>query len=239
MAATFLLLCLYVFVQSIYGVGLLVFGTPTLLLMGHGFGDTLGLLLPSSLAISVHQIISSSSAKIDEAKLIPVAVIGIPVGLFLTIKWLDENDFSLQVGCIMLGTALMRSHREARHFLMAGLKRARIPFHFFNAIFHGMTNLGGALLPIYSNSVYVDKLRALRCTALFYVVYAVAQIMTLVALEMTEVFVNGLAILPILVLFYWVAGRVGFKLIQDKTFNSMATLFMWSMSAVFFYRATL
>ena len=239
MVVTFLLLCLFVFVQSIYGVGLLVFGTPTLLLMGHEFDDTLGLLLPSSLAISVHQIISSSSVKIDETKLIPAAILGIPIGLFLTTNWMDKNDFSFQVGSIMLGAALLRTHGGARHIMMAGLKRARIPFHFFNGMFHGMTNLGGAFLPIYSNSVYLEKIRAVRCTALFYVIYAFAQIMTMIVLGITSVFLNGLALLPILMLFYLLASRFGFKLIQDQTFNSMATLVMWLMAAVFLYRATI
>jgi hypothetical protein len=43
--------------QSVFGVGLLVFGTPTLLLAGFTFAETLGYLLPCSLVISVLQVV--------------------------------------------------------------------------------------------------------------------------------------------------------------------------------------
>ncbi|WP_244115554.1 hypothetical protein [Burkholderia gladioli] len=43
-------------VQSIFGMGVLVFGTPTLLLLGFDFTSVLGLLLPSSMAISAIQV---------------------------------------------------------------------------------------------------------------------------------------------------------------------------------------
>ena len=80
------------------------------------------------------------------------------------------------------------------------------------------------VLPIYSNSVYGEKIRAVRCTALFYVVYAFAQITTLVAIEKYNSLKHGLMLLPVLLLFYWVAGQRSFKLIADQTFYSVATL---------------
>src|ERR687885_1890760 len=43
-------------VQSVFGVGLLVFGTPTLLLAGYSFEETLAYLLPCSMAISALQV---------------------------------------------------------------------------------------------------------------------------------------------------------------------------------------
>src|ERR687884_1371728 len=46
----------YSVVQSVFGVGLLVFGTPTLLLLGFSFEEVLAYLLPCSLAISVLQV---------------------------------------------------------------------------------------------------------------------------------------------------------------------------------------
>jgi len=51
-----IILVLVVF-QSLFGVGLLLFGTPTFLFMGYGFESTLTLLLPLSIFISFLQII--------------------------------------------------------------------------------------------------------------------------------------------------------------------------------------
>ena len=44
------IIALLAVVQSIFGMGILVFGTPTLLLIGFDFTTVLGLLLPSSMA---------------------------------------------------------------------------------------------------------------------------------------------------------------------------------------------
>ena len=38
--------------QSIFGIGLLILGTPTFIAMGYDFSDTLNLLLPISIIIS-------------------------------------------------------------------------------------------------------------------------------------------------------------------------------------------
>ena len=43
-------------VQSLFGVGLLVFGTPTLLLLGYSFESTIAVLLPASITISFLQV---------------------------------------------------------------------------------------------------------------------------------------------------------------------------------------
>ena len=52
----FLLLCFSIF-QSIFGVGILLFGTPTFLLLGYNYFETLNIILPWSLIISLLQII--------------------------------------------------------------------------------------------------------------------------------------------------------------------------------------
>ena len=51
------IVALFSTVQSVFGVGLLVFGTPTLLLLGCSFEETIAYLLPSSALISVMQVV--------------------------------------------------------------------------------------------------------------------------------------------------------------------------------------
>ena len=74
-------------VQSLFGVGLLVFGTPTLLLLGYPFETTLALLLPSSLVISAMQIFAGNDRikyfkKMFLVYSVPFIIIGL--GLVLT-----------------------------------------------------------------------------------------------------------------------------------------------------------
>ena len=51
----FLLICLFIFFQSIFGIGLLIFGTPTFLFLDYSFSETLSFLLPISVSISAYQ----------------------------------------------------------------------------------------------------------------------------------------------------------------------------------------
>lgn len=44
------------FIQSIFGVGVLLFGTPLLLLVGYGFIEAIIILLPISVTINLFQI---------------------------------------------------------------------------------------------------------------------------------------------------------------------------------------
>ena len=51
-----LVIIFFTIIQSIFGVGLLVFGTPTLLLLDYTFYETLSFLLPSSIIVSLLQV---------------------------------------------------------------------------------------------------------------------------------------------------------------------------------------
>lgn len=44
-------------IQSLFGVGILLFGTPLLLLLGYDFSYTLSVLLPISIAINLLQVV--------------------------------------------------------------------------------------------------------------------------------------------------------------------------------------
>ena len=47
-------------VQSIFGVGLLLFGTPSLLILGYDFANTINILMPVSISISLMQFFRSN-----------------------------------------------------------------------------------------------------------------------------------------------------------------------------------
>ena len=56
-----LILLVLIIIQSIFGIGLLLFGTPTFLILGYDFLNTLNFLLPISIVISLLQFISSKT----------------------------------------------------------------------------------------------------------------------------------------------------------------------------------
>ena len=56
-----LILLVLIIIQSIFGIGLLLFGTPTFLILGYDFFNTLNFLLPISITVSLLQFISLKS----------------------------------------------------------------------------------------------------------------------------------------------------------------------------------
>ena len=60
-----LIISIFCFFQSVFGVGLLLLGTPTFLLMGYNFFEVLNILLPYSILISFLQISSSKNKSFD------------------------------------------------------------------------------------------------------------------------------------------------------------------------------
>ena len=63
----FFILTIFSFIQSIFGVGLLLFGTPSLLLIGYEYHEILNILLPASITISFLQVVKSRE-NIDKSK---------------------------------------------------------------------------------------------------------------------------------------------------------------------------
>jgi len=55
------LIAFFAIFQSIFGIGLLIFGTPTFLLLGYDFFNVLNILLPHSIVISFLQMVTSKN----------------------------------------------------------------------------------------------------------------------------------------------------------------------------------
>ena len=79
-----ILISLLSIIQSIFGIGVLVFGTPTLLLMGYDFITTLALLVPASMTISLLQIVNVKFERPPISyNLYFITIPSIAVGLYL------------------------------------------------------------------------------------------------------------------------------------------------------------
>ena len=61
------LILILIAIQSIFGVGLLLFGTPSFLLFGYDFANTINILMPVSITISSLQFFKS---KIKDRKFV-------------------------------------------------------------------------------------------------------------------------------------------------------------------------
>ncbi|WP_367155723.1 hypothetical protein [Methylomonas sp. HYX-M1] len=93
-------------VQSIFGAGVLLFGTPILLLLGYDFVDALVVLLPISLVINGLQI-AKHHANIDVGFYRRILWLSLPpIALFLFIVTHARINIGLFIGAFLLFIAL-------------------------------------------------------------------------------------------------------------------------------------
>ena len=130
-------------IQSVFGVGVLLFGTP-LLLLGYDFIDALIVLLPISIAINALQILKHHQY-IDFAFYRNVLIYTIPfVVLFLFIVTTANINIGFLVGLFLVFVALKNVSSAIEAALDALLKHERI-YLAVMGIVHGLTNLGGII----------------------------------------------------------------------------------------------
>ena len=220
-----LIISFFTVIQSLFGVGLLVFGTPTLLLMGYDFIEALTYLLPSSFVISLCQVYPNQHF-LDRYKfdvfifLLPMLVVGLL--LIMHTSWISLNFF---IGLILLFTFLSRFFTSIElvlgHFLS---KYYRLGLSIIGFI-HGMTNLGGAPLLILTNGLYDNKKRIQINVAYAYLLMALVQIIVL--------FLNGSFAVDFLFLSSPLISVGIFLFLGRRVFDSTSEIFYRNLMTFF------
>ena len=105
---TIIILFLIVF-QSIFGIGLLVFGTPTLMILGYQYSDILSVLLPISCSISLIQIINARKhdVKTFTIEFIKFSLPGIIIFLPIVILFITNFYLNFLIAFIMIVLSLI------------------------------------------------------------------------------------------------------------------------------------
>ena len=226
---------LLIIIQSVYGVGILIFGVPILILYGFEYLDIIGLLLPSSMTISTLQIFKNRTVRSNELKHLPLAIFGVSIGLAVAAR-IDTTEFMPAiVGALMLSAAFFRISTLTKKYMEYYFEKHQSTFHILNAILHGFTNLGGVLLTVYSSSVHNGKIPIVYCTALFYMVYAASQMIIIFLLGQGEIFKAGLIYVPITALLYTTLGQKTFRLVSQKKFDILTTYFFFFSGCILLY----
>lgn len=132
-------------VQSIFGVGVLLFGTPLLLLQYEKLTIVLPIVLPISIAINLFQIVRHFKY-IDLKFYKRLVLITVPlVILFLTLVLFVEAKFNnlgigIVVGVFMLLVSL-KSYSPTLQQLLKNFARYEKTYLAVTGIVHGLTNL--------------------------------------------------------------------------------------------------
>jgi uncharacterized membrane protein YfcA len=168
-------------IQSIFGVGILVFGTPLLLLAGLPFEQVLLSLLPSSLMISTLQIIRGQHRDAIDWKPVALIMPGVLLGT-TAVLWLGHRlEIRPVVGGILLASAVLRASRATRLALQSRIRRSFTGCLVALGFIHGLSNLGGGLLTVVMGAAHDRKADVRRQVAGAYGAMAAAQLATVLA----------------------------------------------------------
>lgn len=165
-------------IQSMFGAGILLFGTPLLLLLGYEFVDILVVLLPISLAINLLQIVQHH-VHIDFAFYRKIVLLTLPpIAVFLFLVTHLRINIGLIIGPFLLLIALKEISTTIARIIDRIMQHETIYFIVMGVV-HGLSNLGGSLLTAIVHHKNYEKNVARVTVAASYGIFAVVQLLTL------------------------------------------------------------
>ena len=183
-----------VIIQSIFGVGLLLFGTPSLLLLGYDFANTINILMPVSISISAIQFFKSKNRDINFIK--EYNLFCLPFLIFFLIIELKFNyifNFKLIVALLLVISSLIILNKSKFSSFKKIFFKIRKLFLMGIGLIHGLTNMGGGFLAIYSTIVSRNNKEFSRYYICYgYLIMGIIQYSTVLILNYDNLFFNKL-----------------------------------------------
>ena len=227
-----LIVCLFTIIQSVFGVGRLVFGTPTMLLIGFSFIETLSYLLPASIVVSFLQVYKNwNQIKLYRINVIFYILPMVVIGLLFVIYYFNFNLY-LIIGLTLLLTSLTRFSQTLNKSLEFYFSNNYKLGFILTGIIHGLTNLGGAPLVILTNGLYKTKKEIQPNIAYAYLFMAIIQIAILIVTD-TLVFSSDFLIIPIVAgVIYLCLGNFIFEFTNEKFYYNLMTFFLMAYGLI-------
>lgn len=221
-------------VQSLFGMGVLVFGTPTLLLMGYDFIATLGYLLPASFAISLMQVLAAKSDAAPVSRYLYLLCLpGIAAGLWLAGAGPLASWTNILIGGTLLASALVRFWAPSRKPLTVLLERHFPAYHLVMGVIHGLTNLGGALLAILASGTSDEKEVIRGTIAHYYLAFSAVQMLFLAAvMGRYDILIANLPAAALAAAVYLLIGRHIFSRTGNPAYNTALSAFIAAYGAI-------
>jgi uncharacterized membrane protein YfcA len=214
-------------IQSIFGVGVLLFGTPILLILGYDFINALSVLLPISIAINSLQIIKHYQ-HIDISFYRRVLIYSIPfVILFLFLVSTKNVNINLLVGSFLVLVALKNFFPTIEQKLEKTFKYEKIYLSLMGII-HGFTNLGGSLLTAIVHSKNYEKNSSRVTIAICYATFAFFQLITLflIGKQFELSFAENMSFLQIGVFVFLFTEEIVYNGIDNKKYSQIFSIFL-------------
>ena len=219
----FIIILILSLFQSLFGIGLLLFGTPTFLFIGYDFESTLALLLPISITISFLQIMyekSSIRSLASEFNIFCLPYLVIFLLLVINLGNVIEIRTYVAAALIISSILILNKNRFIKIDTFI-LKYRKLSLVFIGTV-HGFTNMGGSFLSMFSTVVTADRASARKYIAFGYLVMGTLQYITLLIFGTRHIDLDNLyyVIVPLVVFF---PTQNLFKKIDDWLFMNIIT----------------
>ena len=214
-----LVVAVFTLIQSMFGVGLLLLGTPTLLFLGYEYTDTLGALVPCSLSISLLQIAFGRALIGQVQNLFLCMLPALAAGLFLILKIETEIEMKTLVGLLLLVVVVFRvvPSLEAWQIRMVS-ENQRISLVLIGCV-HGLSNMGGGPLAAYMSSLYRSKQAIRANVAAAYFLLALAQFIILYIFNGFRLAQENYILIALSIMIYLVFSRFLVNSGSDRLFH--------------------
>lgn len=212
-------------IQSIFGVGVLLFGTPLLLLFGYSFFECLLIVLPVSVSINIIQIINDYHL-IDYKIFKSIILITVPL-IILSLLLIDTILFnvSIVIGFFLIFIALKDYIGIVKKFMNRILYYSKL-YYVVMGLVHGVTNLGGALLTaIIFNTSSLNKFQKRATIAASYMTFAIFQIITILFLDY-DFNIHNIIFVIFGVTVYFIVNKLMFNKISESKYNMLFSIFL-------------
>ena len=215
-----ILITILIIIQSIFGVGLLLFGTPSFLVLGYDFANTINILMPVSITISALQFFKSKVK--DRVFIAEYNIFCVPfliIFLFLALKFKNLFDFKLLVALLLvISSILILNKKNFSSFTKIFLKLKKIILIGIGSV-HGLTNMGGSFLAIYSTLVSENVKEVTRYYICYgYLIMGLFQYLMVLLISYENLNFTKLYYLLIALLIYFPTQKI-FKNIDDGKFS--------------------
>ncbi|WP_374672597.1 TSUP family transporter [Acidovorax temperans] len=224
-------------VQSLFGVGLLLFGTPILLLLGMEYANVLLCLLPASITISCLQIREYRVSAIDFRDLLVWILPSVIFGAILSLKLLGKIDLRLPIAFVLLLSAALQLSQRFQAIVQNFLSRIGHLSWLLTGVVHGMSNMGGGLLTAYAASRHNRKLDIHREITSAYAVLATGQLFVLyLVVDFPDL--NASLLYPpcAAAAIYFLFGKTLYRGTSERAYKLLFPIFMLSCSALLLYQ---
>ena len=220
-----IILIILIIIQSIFGIGLLLLGTPTFLLLGYDFSNTLNFLLPSSIAISYLQFIN---LKTPSKKIIfEYNIFCLPFLIFfllIALIFKEALNFEFYVAIILIISSLLVLKKNTFFFNTKNIVKHRKFILIFIGTIHGLTNMGGGFLSIFSSLINKNNKKLTRhFIAYGYLVMGLLQYFILLSLEYKNLNFSKIYYIFIVFLIYFPSQKI-FKKFNNFLFGKIISI---------------